>query len=118
VALLALAAVPADQRDVVRVAAVAAPIDQIAVTDPDELLVDLMPRLRPNTRSLAAARLAGHALVVRDSQPIAVITPADFARAIQLAKLTPPPPTPPLDDDLPRLTPRAPVAGKPRDLVS
>ena len=96
VSLAQLAAVPADQRDTVRLAAIAAPLDQIAVTDPDEELVDLLARLRrPSARNLAAARLAGHALVLRDGFVVGVVTPADFARAMQLAKLSEPPARPP-----------------------
>ncbi|HEX7105855.1 MAG TPA: site-2 protease family protein [Acidothermaceae bacterium] len=96
VALAHLAAVRPEDRDTVRVSAVAAPVDQIAVTNPDEQLADLAPRLAPRTRNLAAARLAGHALVVRDGVAVGVLTPADFARAVQLAKLRQF--TPPSDD--------------------
>lgn len=95
VALAQLAAVRPQDRDTVRLSAVAAPIDQIAVTNPDEPLVDLAPRLAPRARSLAAARLAGHALVLRDGIAVGVLTPADFARALQLAKLRQPTPPPP-----------------------
>jgi len=106
VALGQLGAVPLEQRDVTRVGAVAAPMEHIVVTDPDEQLVDLVQRLVPNTRNLAAARLAGHALVVRDGQPVGVVTPADLARAMQLAKLIgprppSPPPAPPSSDAAP-----------------
>lgn len=95
VALAHLAAVRPENRDTVRLSAVAAPIDQIAVTNPDEPLVELAPRLAPRTRNLAAARLAGHALVLRDGVAVGVLTPADFARAVQLAKLRQPTPPPP-----------------------
>jgi hypothetical protein len=99
IALAHLAAVRPEDRDTVRLSAVAAPIDQIAVTNPDEPLVDLAPRLAPRTRNLAAARLAGHALVVRDGIAVGVLTPADFARAVQLSKLRQPmPPAPPYGD--------------------
>lgn len=96
VALAHLAAVRPEDRDSVRLSAVAAPIDQIAVTNPAEPLVELAPRLAPRTRNLAAARLAGHALVVQDGVAVGVLTPADFARAVQLANLRQPmPPAPP-----------------------
>ena len=95
IALAQLAAVRPQDRDTVRLSAVAAPIDQVAVTNPDEPLVDLAPRLARRTRNLAAARLAGHALVVRDGIAVGVLTPADFARALQLAKLRQPTPPPP-----------------------
>jgi Zn-dependent protease len=88
VSLRRLGTVPPDQRDIVRVSAVAAPADQVAVTGPDELLADLMPRLAPRSRNVAAAQLAGHAAVIRDGQVIAVIGPADFQRAIELSRLT------------------------------
>lgn len=95
VALAHLAAVRPEDRDTVRISAVAAPIDQIAVTNPDESLVDLAPRLATRTRNLAAARLAGHALVVSDGIAVGVLTPADFARAVQLAKFRQPTAPPP-----------------------
>jgi Zn-dependent protease len=88
VGLANIAAVPADQRDTVRLSAIAAPLDQVAITDPDELLVDLLPKLRPTTRNIAAARLAGNALVLHDGQTVGVVTPSDLARAMQLGKLT------------------------------
>jgi Zn-dependent protease len=97
VALAHLAGVRPEDRDTVRLSAVAAPIDQIAVTNPDEPLVDLAPRLATRTRNLAAARLAGHALVVRDGVAVGVLTPADFARAIQLSQLRLPTPPPYVD---------------------
>lgn len=88
VSLRRLGTVLPDQRDVVRVSAVAAPADQVAITAPDELLSDLMPRLAPRTRNMAAAQLAGYAVVIRDGQVIAVIGPADLQRAIELSRLT------------------------------
>ena len=100
VALAQLAAVPVDQRETVRVAAVAAPLEHVAVTHPDELVVELLPRLVPATRNLAAARLAGHALVVAGGVAVGVLTPSDIARAMQVAKL---------------LGPRPPIPGSPRD---
>jgi Zn-dependent protease len=87
VGLANIAAVPASDRDTVRLSSIAAPLDQIAVTDPDELLLDLLAKMRPATRNIAAARLAGNALVLRDGQAIGVVTPSDFARAMQLGKL-------------------------------
>jgi Zn-dependent protease len=105
VSLRRLGTVAPDQRDVVRVSAVAAPADEVTVTGPDELLVDLVPRLVPRSRNLAAAQLAGYAAVVRDGQVIAVIGPADFQRAIELSRLAtgqnrqPPPDRP--SDNLP-----------------
>jgi len=91
VGLVNIAAVPADQRDTIRLSAIAAPLDQVAVTDPDELLVNLLPKLRLRSRNIAAARLAGNALVMSDGQAVGVVTPSDLARAMQLAKLTSPP---------------------------
>ena len=92
VALAQLAAVPVDQRETVRVSAIAAPLEHVAVTNPDELVVELLPRLVPTTRNLAAARLAGHALVVDDGVAVGVLTPTDIARAVQVAKLLGPRP--------------------------
>jgi Zn-dependent protease len=90
VSLAQLSAVPVDRRDEVRVAAVAAPLEQVTVADPDDLVLDLLPRLASSARSRAALQLAGHALVVHDGQPVAVLTPADLARAVQLGALRAP----------------------------
>jgi CBS domain-containing protein len=97
VSLDQLVGVPADQRDDVRVATVAAPLDQVVVTEPGEPLTQLVTRLRPTGRSMAALRLVGHALIVSDGRPVGVVTPADFARAAHLSKLggPPRPPVPP-----------------------
>lgn len=114
-----LGSVPAEQRDTVRLSAIATPVEYLAVTHPDEALVDLLPRLSPKTRNLAAVRFAGHALVLRDDHVVGVITPADLARAIEISKLTasrpssdvtPASPQQPTDD--------GPVASAPRHLVS
>lgn len=122
VSLAQLGAVPADHRNTVRLGSIAAPIDQLAVTQPDELLVDLLPRLTPTTRSLAAVRFAGFALVVREGQVVGVITPADLARAVQVSKLTAPRRQPPSDDVAPpspqEPADRGPIASAPRHLVS
>lgn len=95
VGLANIAAVPVTDRDTVRLSAIAAPLDQIAVTDPDEMLLDLLAKMRPSTRNIAAARLAGNALVLRDGQAIGVVTPSDLARAMQLGKLNSRPAGPP-----------------------
>ena len=84
-----LTLVPPDRRDSLRVSDVATPLDQVVTTTPDEQLSGLLSRLstvRPQTP--AGLHTAGHALVIgADGSPAGVLTPADFARASQLAAL-------------------------------
>jgi hypothetical protein len=132
-ALSQLGTVPADQRDTVRIGAVAVPIDQLATTTPDELLVDLLPRLRPTSqtrRNLAAVRFIGHAIVMSDGQVVGVLAPSDLARAVELSKLMARPPsggttsdgTRPTDGQAPPESPHqrddGTIASAPRHLVS
>jgi Zn-dependent protease len=81
--------VPPDRRDTLRVSGIATPLDQVVTTTTDEPLSGLLSRLstvRPHTP--AALHTAGHALVIgADGGPAGVLTPADFARASQLAAL-------------------------------
>ena len=122
ISLSQLGAVPAEQRDTARLGSIAVPISQLAVTQPDELLVDLLPRLTPTTRSLAAVRFAGFAVVLSEQQVIGVISPADLARAVELSKLTAPRRQPPSDNVTPpspqEPADRGPIASAPRHLVS
>ncbi len=132
-ALSQLGTVPVDQRDTVRIGAVAVPIDQLATTSPDELLVDLLPRLRPTSqtrRNLAAVRFVGHAVVMSEGQVVGVLAPSDLARAVELSKLMARPPsggttsdgTGPTDEQGPPESPHqrddGTVASAPRHLVS
>lgn len=83
-----LAAVPADRQDDVRLRDIATPIAQVATTTADEPLTALMQRLSVWPRIPAAVHTAGHALVLGpDAALVGVLTPADLARASQLAPL-------------------------------
>lgn len=81
-----LAAVPPDGRDVLRLSDVATPTRDVVCASLDEQLGSVAARLAAARPAAAAAlRTAGHALVLsEDGSPIAVLRPADFARARQL----------------------------------
>lgn len=80
VTLNRLRGVPADRRDTVRATAVACPVDEIVRARPEELLVDLLPRLNGCGD--------GRALVVDDQGDlVGVVTPTDVSRAVELADL-------------------------------
>ncbi|HET7387411.1 MAG TPA: site-2 protease family protein [Nocardioidaceae bacterium] len=108
VSLAQLTAVPAEHRDQVRAGRVATPIEKTTITVADERLVDLLSRLSAARGPLGVAPTAGHALVVGDhGRPLAVLSPARLAQAVQLATAraaagqppTPPGPAGPTDRD-------------------
>jgi Zn-dependent protease len=83
-----IAVVPAERQDDVRLRDIATPIAHVVTTTGDEPLTALMQRLSVWPRLPAAVHTAGHALVLGADGAIAgVLTPADLARASQLAPL-------------------------------
>ena len=68
-----------EQRDRVRVADVACPMDEVVTAAPDDRLVDLLPRLNDCGD--------GRALVMQDGEMIGLVTPTDVSRAIEVAGL-------------------------------
>lgn len=79
VTLRRLKAVPADERVATRVRDVACPIAAVPTASPDEPLVDLLPRL--------ASGGDGRALVFEDGRLVGIVSPADVARALEVAEL-------------------------------
>ena len=83
-----LALVPADRRDQLRLTDVATPAAQVVTTTLDEPMGQLLARLSIRPATPAALHTAGHALVITgDGAPAGVLTPDDFRRAGQLARL-------------------------------
>jgi Zn-dependent protease len=74
-----LLAVPADQRATTRVAAVACPLAEVPTASPDELLLDVLPRLAPGSS----------ALVMDDGRLVGILSPTAIARTLELAALRP-----------------------------
>jgi Zn-dependent protease len=75
-------------RDTARLRQVGVPLPQTVTTTPDEALTDLLPRLGRQATTPQALRAAGHAVVLdAEGSPTAVLTPADFARAVRLGAL-------------------------------
>ena len=92
VTLTQLLAVPENRRDAARLSQVATPVAYLTFTTLDEPLTGLRARLaqgghgRPD--SLAALQTTAHALVLGPSGELAgLVTPADFARAVQFSAL-------------------------------
>ena len=92
VTLTQLLAVPENRRDAARLSQVATPVAYLTFTTLDEPLTGLRARLaqgghgRPD--SLAALQTTAHALVLGPSGELAgLLTPADFARAVQFSAL-------------------------------
>jgi CBS domain-containing protein len=83
VTLARLTTVPARQRPTTRVEAVMCPLAQVPTATPEELLVDLLPRLGSGCGG-------GWALVVQDGQLVGMMSPADIARALELAAVASP----------------------------
>ncbi len=79
VTLSRLRTVPPDRRAVVRVAEVACPMEELATARPSDRLIDLLPRLN--------ACGEGRALVVDDGRLVGIVTSADVARAVEVARL-------------------------------
>lgn len=79
VTLNRLRTVPPARRDVVPVAEVACPLDEVVRARPDERLVDLLPRLNDCGE--------GRALVLDDGELVGIVTPADVSRAVEVAGL-------------------------------
>lgn len=72
--------VPVDQRDTTRLSDIACPPDQVPVTEPAELLMDLLPRL--------SGCADGRAVVVDpDRQVIAVVSPSDISQVAARSEL-------------------------------
>lgn len=97
VTLNRLRGVPPDQRGNVHVRDVACPVDDVALARPDELLVDLLPRLNDCAD--------GRALVFDDGRLVGIVTPTDVTRILDVrginlasppTRAQPPPPPPPL----------------------
>jgi Zn-dependent protease/predicted transcriptional regulator len=73
-------AVPADRWPTTRLGEVACGPDEVPVATPDELLVELLPRMQGCTD--------GRAVVVNgDKRVIGIVSPSDISRAIQLGNL-------------------------------
>jgi Zn-dependent protease len=83
VTLARLTTVPARQRPTTRVEAVMCPLAQVPTATPEELLVDLLPRLGSGCGG-------GWALVVQDGQLLGMVSPADIARTLELAAVASP----------------------------
>jgi Zn-dependent protease len=83
VTLARLTTVPARQRPTTRVEAVMCPLAQVPTATPEELLVDLLPRLGSGCGG-------GWALVVEDGQLVGMVSPGDIARALELAAVASP----------------------------
>jgi Zn-dependent protease len=83
VTLARLRTVPVRQRLTTRVETVMCPLAQVPTATPQELLVDLLPRL-------GSGCSGGWALVLQDGQLIGMVSPADIARALDLAALASP----------------------------
>jgi CBS domain-containing protein len=81
--LARLRAVPVRQRSTTRVEAVMCPLAQVPTATPQELLVDLLPRLGSGCGD-------GRALVIQDGQLIGMVSRGDIARALDLAALASP----------------------------
>lgn len=86
VTLARLRSVPPEQRATTRVADVACPMDEVVRTTPDEMLVDLLPRL--------AGCTDGRALVLdAHGELVGILSHTDVSRAIERAGLRSPGPT-------------------------
>jgi len=77
-----LRTVPAEQRATTRAADVACPMSEVVTAGPDDRLVDLLPRLNASGDA--------RALVLQDGRIVGLVTAADVARAVDLARLRPP----------------------------
>ena len=62
-----------------RVEAVACPLAEVPIANPDELLLDLLPRLRGCSD--------GRALVMADGRLAGIVSPTDIARTLELAAI-------------------------------
>ncbi|HEX5594888.1 MAG TPA: site-2 protease family protein [Micromonosporaceae bacterium] len=71
--------VPADQRDATELREVACRSDELVTANPEEELVDLLPRL--------SECADGRALVVSDGQLVGIVSPSDISRAVQRSSL-------------------------------
>lgn len=78
-----LRTVPVRQRPTTRVETVMCPLAQVPTATPQELVLDLLPRLGSGCGG-------GWALVIQDGQLIGMVSPADIARALDLAALASP----------------------------
>ena len=79
VTLARLKTVPSGQRAATRVEAVACPLAEVPIANPDELLLDLLPRLRGCSD--------GRALVMADGRLAGIVSPTDIARTLELAAI-------------------------------
>lgn len=79
VTLNRLRTVDPDRRDSVPVAEIACALDDVPLAEPDEQLVDLLPRLN--------ACGEGRALVLEGGELIGIVTPTDVSRAVELGGL-------------------------------
>jgi Zn-dependent protease len=75
-----LRTVPVRQRPTTRVETVMCPLAQVPTATPQELVLDLLPRLGSGCGG-------GWALVIQDGQLTGMVSPADLARALDLATL-------------------------------
>jgi Zn-dependent protease/CBS domain-containing protein len=82
VTLNRLRAVPAEQRGVVRVLDIAAPMAEVPTATPDELLVDLLGRMHGGGD--------GRALVLEDGRLVGIVTSSDVTRAMAHSSLRSP----------------------------
>lgn len=74
--------VPADDRARTRLRDIACAGDELTLAGPDELVTELLPRLRGCAQ--------GRALVVLDGRLVGIVSPSDLSRAVQRAALQPP----------------------------
>jgi len=82
VTLNRIRAVPPDRRATTRLREIACPPDEVPAAHPDELLVELLPRM--------VGCSDGRAVVVdQDRTVVGIVSPSDVSRAMQLAELRP-----------------------------
>jgi len=80
VSLRRLGLVPRVERGTVRVKDIATPLDRVPRAVPDELILELMPRMRASDN--------GRALVYDESRLVGIVSPSDITRAMTLAGLS------------------------------
>lgn len=80
VSLRRLGLVPRAERATVRIKDIATPLDRVPCTSPDELVVDLLPRLRASDD--------GRGLVYDAGRLVGIVSPSDVTRAMTLAGLS------------------------------
>lgn len=80
VSLRRLGLVPRAERGTVRVKDIATPLDRVPRTAPDELILELMPRMQQSDN--------GRALVYDEGRLVGIVSPSDITRAMTLAGLS------------------------------